>query len=238
MNPATATGSSGGTGGPPDNHNSVVLARSGAGKSYLVKLDVLRYLYDGVQVAVIDPEDEYTRLADAVGGTVVQLGPPGVRVNPLDLPAGDRTPATGRPAPAGPCSCTPWSGCCSASHPHRPSGPPWTGRSCATYATAGISNDPATWTRPAPLLRDLVAVLDAAAPDSAAPTAADALGRRSAPGRPGEAGGSDAGGPVDALDPRVVQGLVRRTHDLPTVGSPGRVVDPAPARTNCARPGC
>jgi hypothetical protein len=75
-----------------DNHNSVALARSGAGKSYLVKLEVLRNLYDGVHVAVVDPEDEYTRLARAVGGTVVQLGAPGVRLNPLDLPAADRRP--------------------------------------------------------------------------------------------------------------------------------------------------
>ena len=57
-----------------DNHNSVVLARSGAGKSYFVKLDVLRSLYQGVQVSVIDPEDEYAPLAEHVGGTVIQLG--------------------------------------------------------------------------------------------------------------------------------------------------------------------
>jgi hypothetical protein len=50
-----------------DNHNSVILARSGAGKSYLAKLEALRSLYSGVQVFVIDPEDEYRRLAGAVG---------------------------------------------------------------------------------------------------------------------------------------------------------------------------
>ena len=75
-----------------DNHNTVVLARSGAGKSYFVKLDVLRSLYAGVQVSVIDPEDEYLRLAAAVGGTVVRLGAPGVKLNPLDLPVGDTRP--------------------------------------------------------------------------------------------------------------------------------------------------
>lgn len=69
-----------------DNHNSVVLARSGAGKSYLTKLEALRSLYQGVQVLVVDPEDEYARLADSVGGTYVALGEPGVRINPLDLP--------------------------------------------------------------------------------------------------------------------------------------------------------
>jgi hypothetical protein len=52
-----------------ENFNAVLLARSGAGKSYLAKLEALRLLYRGVQVFVIDPEDEYRRLCDAVGGT-------------------------------------------------------------------------------------------------------------------------------------------------------------------------
>ena len=70
-----------------DNHNSVILGRSGGGKSYLAKLDILRSLYIGVQAAVIDPEDEYARLAEAAGGTVIRPGAAGVRLNPLDLPA-------------------------------------------------------------------------------------------------------------------------------------------------------
>ncbi len=70
-----------------DNYNSVVLARSGAGKSYMAKLELLRWLYTGVQAAVIDPQDEYARLADAVGGTRIALGSPGVRLNPFDLGA-------------------------------------------------------------------------------------------------------------------------------------------------------
>jgi hypothetical protein len=68
-----------------ENYNQVILAKSGAGKSYLAKLELLRWLYRGVQVAVIDPEDEYRRLADAVGGTYLRLGAPGVRLNPFDL---------------------------------------------------------------------------------------------------------------------------------------------------------
>jgi type IV secretory pathway VirB4 component len=75
-----------------DNHNSVVLARSGAGKSYLAKLDILRSLYHGVQVLVVGPEQEYVRLAEAVGGTVVELGAPAVRINPFDLPHHEPTP--------------------------------------------------------------------------------------------------------------------------------------------------
>src|SRR5256714_1527905 len=77
-----------------DNHNSVILGRSGAGKSYLVKLEVLRSLYRGIEIHVIDPEDEYTRLAGAVGGTRVHLGGQGVRLNPFDLPI--HTPGDGR----------------------------------------------------------------------------------------------------------------------------------------------
>jgi type IV secretory pathway VirB4 component len=72
-----------------DNHNTLILAASGAGKSYLAKLDLLRNLHTGVTAAVVDPEDEYGRLAEHVGGTVIRLGAPGVRINPLDL-TGDR----------------------------------------------------------------------------------------------------------------------------------------------------
>jgi type IV secretory pathway VirB4 component len=142
-----------------DNHNSVVLARSGAGKSYLVKLETLRSLYDGVQVAIIDPEDEYLRLCDAVGGTAIQLGAPGIRINPLDVPAGDRrADALTRRALFLHTLISVLLG----------QQPPPQERAAldkaitATYAQAGISNDPASWARPAPLLRDLAATLTAA----------------------------------------------------------------------------
>jgi hypothetical protein len=93
------------------NYNTVVLATSGAGKSYLVKLEALRSLYRGVDILVIDPEDEYARLCRAVGGAHLRLGAAGVRVNPLDLPH-HHTPT---PTAAGGCSPTPCSGCCWAS---------------------------------------------------------------------------------------------------------------------------
>ncbi|TMU98250.1 ATP-binding protein [Streptomyces sp. DASNCL29] len=69
-----------------DNYNSVTLARSGAGKSYLAKLELLRLLFTGVTASVIDPENEYVRLAETVGGNIVALGADGVRLNPFDLP--------------------------------------------------------------------------------------------------------------------------------------------------------
>jgi len=58
------------------NYNAVVLARSGAGKSYFAKLELLRSLYRGIEVAVIDPEDEYRRLAVAVGGATSRSASP------------------------------------------------------------------------------------------------------------------------------------------------------------------
>jgi type IV secretory pathway VirB4 component len=74
-----------------DNYNGVILARSGAGKSYLAKLEALRLLYQGVQVFIVDPEDEYRPLCQALGGAHLPLaGPNAVTFNPLDLP--NRTP--------------------------------------------------------------------------------------------------------------------------------------------------
>ncbi|MGV9832923.1 TraG/VirB4 family ATPase [Nocardia niigatensis] len=137
------------------NHNAVILGRSGAGKSYLVKSELLRSLQRGIEVIVIDPEDEYRRLAEAVSGTILALGAPGVRLNPFDLelhlradgrrsaPAdaltrrklflhsvirvliGDQTPAQRAVLDTA---------------------------LTATYAAAGITEDPTTWTRPAPTL--------------------------------------------------------------------------------------
>jgi type IV secretory pathway VirB4 component len=140
-----------------ESYNAVLLARTGAGKSYLAKLEALRLLCRGVQVFVIDPEDEYRRLCDAVGGAYLSLsGPEPATLNPLDLPrdghertlderilflaelvellteglAGRELAALDRAA-----------------------------RSC--YEQAGITRDPATHQRPAPLLRDLVLALEA-----------------------------------------------------------------------------
>jgi type IV secretory pathway VirB4 component len=138
-----------------DNHNSVVLARSGAGKSYFVKLEVLRNLYQGTTVSVVDPEDEYTPLAVHVGGTVVQLGLPGVRVNPFDLPADDRPDTLTR---RGLFLHTLISVMLGATPP--PAERAALDRAItAAYAQAGINADPATWSKAAPLLRDLATTL-------------------------------------------------------------------------------
>jgi len=49
------------------NMNSVILATSGAGKSFTVKLEVMRYLLNGIDVIIIDPENEYKALCEKVG---------------------------------------------------------------------------------------------------------------------------------------------------------------------------
>jgi hypothetical protein len=178
------------------NYNQVILAISGAGKSFAVKLEILRGLYRGIEAIVIDPEDEYAALAATVGGVHIRLGAPGVRVNPFDLPGysppghaypggdpGDEDPGLHEQHPSG--------------HPDEPAGPPWgeagvwaegdllarralflhsvlgvlLGELSAAesavldvaihtaYARAGITFDPATWTRPPPLLADLADAL-------------------------------------------------------------------------------
>ncbi|MDP2586859.1 MAG: DUF87 domain-containing protein [Candidatus Komeilibacteria bacterium] len=71
------------------NPNSVVFATSGAGKSYAIKLEVLRSMMMGIEVMIIDPENEYKYLADAVGGAYINISLNSeTKLNPFDLPKG------------------------------------------------------------------------------------------------------------------------------------------------------
>ena len=68
------------------NYNSVVFATSGAGKSYMVKLELIRSLMFGTEIIVIDPENEYKDLCEAVGGQYVAFGSnEESKINPFDL---------------------------------------------------------------------------------------------------------------------------------------------------------
>lgn len=70
-----------------ENANLVVFAKSGAGKSFTVKLEALRSMMVGADVLIIDPENEYQKLSDAVGGSYIRLSlNSDTRVNPFDLP--------------------------------------------------------------------------------------------------------------------------------------------------------
>ena len=70
-----------------ENANLVVFAKSGAGKSFAVKLEAIRSMMMGTEIVIIDPENEYQKLSDAVGGSYVRLSlNSDVRINPFDLP--------------------------------------------------------------------------------------------------------------------------------------------------------
>jgi type IV secretory pathway VirB4 component len=145
-----------------DNYNGVILARSGAGKSYLAKLEALRLLYQDVQVFIVDPEDEYRRLCHTVGGSYLPLaGPDAVSINPLDLPAAQHAALAERSVfltelfelLAGGLTGSELAALDRAS------------RAC--YAAAGINENPDTHNRPAPLLHDLATHLDKQGADGA-----------------------------------------------------------------------
>lgn len=68
------------------NANSIVFAQSGSGKSYTTKVEILRQLMQGTKVIVIDPEREYKRLSESVGGTYIKLSAKSKeKINPFDL---------------------------------------------------------------------------------------------------------------------------------------------------------
>lgn len=70
-----------------ENANMVVFAKSGAGKSFTVKLEALRSMMMGADILIIDPENEYQKLSDAVGGSYIRLSlSSDTRINPFDLP--------------------------------------------------------------------------------------------------------------------------------------------------------
>lgn len=70
-----------------ENANMVVFAKSGAGKSYAVKLEVLRSLMVGTEVIIIDPENEYKHLCETVGGSFINISLNSTsHLNPFDLP--------------------------------------------------------------------------------------------------------------------------------------------------------
>lgn len=70
-----------------ENANMVVFAKSGAGKSFTVKLEALRSMMMGAEIIIIDPENEYQRLCEAVGGSYIHLSLNSeTRINPFDLP--------------------------------------------------------------------------------------------------------------------------------------------------------
>ena len=76
-----------------ENANSVILGKSGGGKSFLVKLESLRLLMMGIDVIIIDPENEYKKLSDSVNGEFVEFSRSSqYKINPFDLATVDPEP--------------------------------------------------------------------------------------------------------------------------------------------------
>lgn len=70
-----------------ENHNSVIFAKSGSGKSYAAKLELIRSVMMGSDVIIIDPENEYKTLSDALGGTTFKISLTSKdSINPFDIP--------------------------------------------------------------------------------------------------------------------------------------------------------
>lgn len=69
-----------------ENANEVVLGKSGAGKSYLIKLEVMRQFMFGTEIIILDPEGEYETLSKTLGGETVTFSPNSpIKINPFDL---------------------------------------------------------------------------------------------------------------------------------------------------------
>ena len=146
------------------NANKVVVAASGAGKSYACKVEALRALLLGIEYSVIDPEGEYGAICDAVGGERLRLsGSAPHRLNPFELPP--EPAAGGGDALAGRVLALHGLLALMLAEPGRELGQAERGALdralYACYRRAGITEDPATHGRPAPLLRDLASVLEA-----------------------------------------------------------------------------
>jgi conjugal transfer ATP-binding protein TraC len=155
-----------------ENANAVVFAKSGAGKSYFTKLMALRNLLFGVDFLVIDPEDEYRTLCDAVGGQYVRLASSSAQhLNPFDLPPPDDD-WEGRDPLAEQVASLLALLAIMLAEPGRPLGSyerAILDRALyRTYAAKGIGPDPTTHGKPAPLMRDLLAAIAGEPGDTAA----------------------------------------------------------------------
>ncbi len=151
------------------NPHAAVLAKPGAGKSYLLKYELVQNLVFGRRYFVIDPEHEYATLAEALGGTFARIAPgSGTRVNPFDLPresaappsAGDDAEAAEGERDALEEHVAALSGrletILSRGHLSPAERGELEAAIRATYAGRGITRDPATHTREPPLLAELV----------------------------------------------------------------------------------
>ena len=159
-----------------ENANLAVFAMAGAGKSYFVKLMALRNLLAGVDFLVVDPENEYGSVCRAADGQFIKLASTSThRLNPFDLPPADNSAEAGDALAE---QVTAVVGLVNVLLSERGSSLNPYERSMLdravyqTYAAEGVTPDPATHTRPAPLLANLQSALEVLDNDVAAGLAA------------------------------------------------------------------
>jgi type IV secretory pathway VirB4 component len=148
------------------NANSVVLASSGSGKSYAVKLEAVRSLMLGVDIIIIDPEKEFDRLCAAVGGDYVSFSQDGSqKLNPFELSgvfSADEDELRFKILTLSGLIRIMLGGTLS------PEEAAILDRALIlTYREKGITPDPSTHTKEAPLLEDLYKILNAMSEDEA-----------------------------------------------------------------------
>ena len=156
-----------------ENANLAVFAMAGAGKSYFVKLMALRNLLAGVDFLVVDPENEYGGVCRAADGQFIRLASTSShRLNPFDLPPDETAAADGIDVLAE--QVTAVVGLMNVLLGERGASLSSLERSILdraayqAYASVGISPDPATHSRPAPILADLQTALESMHADVAA----------------------------------------------------------------------
>lgn len=147
-----------------ENANKVVFAKSGAGKSYACKVEALRALMRGVEYYIIDPEDEYARICQAVGGQYIRLsGSSAHHINPFDLAQGAERDGEARDALTERLLAL--QGLLGLMLADRGSSLGQRERGALdralldAYGRAGITREPSTHGKPPPVLRDLYDVL-------------------------------------------------------------------------------
>ncbi len=146
-----------------DNANMAILAASGAGKSYFLKLLVMRALLHDQHVWLIDRDlQEYRPLCDAYGGQRVVLSPGSPdRLNPFDLPRGSRS-GSDDPLAEAVAALTSWIAVmvCRPGEALSPEELAVLDQALyETYDTHGITADPTTHARPVPTLATLADLL-------------------------------------------------------------------------------
>ena len=167
-------------------HNAIVLGQTGTGKTMLTGAEMSRCLIRGIRVLAVDPLGDYRRLAAELGGTYLDLGAPGVAINPFAF-----TGAVTDGALTAKISGLTRLAAAMAGGLTREERPALDHALRGAYAAAGIGPDPATLDRTPPTLADLVAQL-------------------AAHGRWGA-----AGPPARALGERIARAPVRRRHGAP-----------------------